>query len=103
MDEIKDAIIKNYKPYRIIDNRSCPSGIFCDLSGQHMNGNFICYHICISIVAVNVSITPSVVVKDDKYLELWVGASAFTELKDRALKIQSNKENKQWSATTPTG
>jgi hypothetical protein len=102
MNEIKNAIIKNYKPYRIINDRSCPGGIFCDLSGQHMSGNFICYYVCISIVAVNVNTTPSVTVKDDKYLELWISTNAFSELNDCATKIQSNKENKQWSATTPT-
>ena len=100
MEEIKTIIIKCYKPSRIADNRSCPKGIFCDLSGIHMFGNFTCYYICVSIVVVDVNMSPSTKVIDDKYLELWVCADAFAQLKNLAAEIQNNKENQEWSSQT---
>jgi hypothetical protein len=41
---------------------------------------------------------PSANIKDDKYLELWVSTDAFTQLKNRAIEIKTNKDNKTWSA-----
>lgn len=98
MEEMKAIIIKCYKPSRIINNRSCPQGVFCDLSGIHMIGTFTCYYICVSIVIVNIDMNPSANIKDDKYLELWVSTDAFTQLKNRAIEIKTNKDNKTWSA-----
>lgn len=100
MEEIKAIIIKCYKPSRIIDNKSCPQGIFCDLSSVRMFGNFTCYYICISIVVVDINMSPSTKVTDDKYLELWVCTDAFLQLKNRAAEIQNRKENKEWSSQT---
>jgi hypothetical protein len=100
MEDIKATVIKCYKPSRIIENRSCPRGIFCDFSGVHMNGTFTCYYICVSIVTVDINTSPSTKIVDDKYLELWICANAFTKLKDRAAEIQNNKENKEWSSQT---
>ena len=100
MEEIKAIIIKCYKPYRIVDNRSCPRGIFCDLSGVHLSGTFTCYYICVSSVMVDIQGNPITTVKDGKYLELWVSANAFLQLKNRALEIQNSKENREWSSQT---
>ena len=98
MEEIKATIIRCYKPSRIVDNRSCPQGLFCDLSGVHMNGNFTCYYICVSIVVVDIHSKPSTTVTDDKYLELWVSDDAFAQLKNKAVAVQNNKGNKEWSS-----
>jgi len=98
MEEIKSTIIKCYKPSRIIDNKNCPQGICCDLTGIRMNGIFTCYYVCVSIVNVDVKGQPSAKVVDDKYLELWVCSEAFARLKSRALEVQNSKENQEWSA-----
>jgi hypothetical protein len=98
MEEIKAIIIKCYKPSRIIDNRSCPNGITCDLTGIRMNRDFVCYYIVVSIVNVDLNAKPSTKVVDDKYLELWVCKEAFEQLRSKALEIKNNKENKEWSA-----
>ncbi len=97
MEEIKAIIIRCYKPSRIIDNKSCPNGIFCDLSGTLMRGNFVCFYICVSIVVVNINSSPSTQVTDEKYVELWVCNDIFYALKNKAAEIQS-KDNKQWSS-----
>jgi hypothetical protein len=97
MEEIKAIIIRCYKPSRIIDNRSCPNGIFCDLTGTIMRGNFTCFYICVSVVVVNINNNPSVQITDEKYVELWICSDAFAQLKNKAIEIQ-NKENKEWSS-----
>jgi hypothetical protein len=97
MAELKAIIIKCYKPSRIIDNRSCPNGIFCDLSGILMHGNFTCFYICVSVVAVDINGNPSTQVIDEKYVELWVSNDVFTQLKTKAIEIQNSKD-KEWSS-----
>lgn len=97
LEELKAIIIKSYKPYRIVNNRSCPGGIFCDLSGIHMIGTFTCYYICVSSVTVDIKSKPSTQVMDDKYVELWICANTFAQLKNRAEEIQ-NKESQEWSS-----
>ena len=98
MEELKTIIIKHYKPYRIINNKSCPQGIFCDLTSTRLAGNFTCYYISVSVVVVDVNARPSANVTDDKYLELWVCKDAFDQLKNKAAEIQKNKDNKEWSS-----
>lgn len=98
MEEYKAIIKRCYKPSRIIDNRSCPNGIFCDFTGVHMRGSFICYYICVSIVVVDINMKPSTRVTDDKFVELWISAEAFEQLLKRAKEIHANKENKEWSS-----
>jgi hypothetical protein len=101
MDEIKDIVIKCYKPSRIIDNKKCPQGITCDLTGIRMNGTFICYYICVSSVSVDINMKPSVNVVDDRYVELWVSKEAFDKLKAKAVEAQ-NKGSQEWSSQAIT-
>jgi hypothetical protein len=98
MEEIKATVIKCYKPTRIINNKSCPTGIFCDFTSTHMHNNFICYYICVSIIAVNMNQKPCSTVMDDKYLELWICKEAFEQLRNKTIEIQNNKENQEWSS-----
>jgi hypothetical protein len=97
MDEIKTIIIKCYKPSRIIDNKKCPQGITCDLTGVRMNGTFICYYVCVASVRVDINAQPSVNVMDDKYVELWISKEAFDKLKSQAAETK-NKGNQEWSS-----
>lgn len=97
-DDFKNSVIKNYKPYRIVDNRSCPNGIFCDLSGAHMYGTFTCYHITVSYISVDVNASVNVI--DDEYVELYVSDSVFASLRDKSEEIKKNKDAHIWSSET---
>jgi hypothetical protein len=101
MDEIKAIVIKCYKPSRIIDNKKCPQGITCDLTGVRMNGTFTCYYICVSFVSVDINMKPSANVIDDRYVELWVSKEAFDKLKAQAVEAQ-NKGSQEWSSQAIT-
>jgi hypothetical protein len=101
MDEIKAIIIKCYKPSRIIDNKKCPQGITCDLTGIRMGGTFTCYYICVSSVAVDVNAKPPVNIMDGRYVELWVSKEAFDKLKNQALEVK-NKGSQEWSSQAIT-
>ena len=100
MEDFKAIILKCYKPTRILPNRSCPQGIFCDLTGNHMHGNFTCYCVNVSEVSVNISLTPTATVTDHNYLELWIGSDAFEQLKTRAIDLRKNKEALVWSSSS---
>lgn len=100
MENIKATIIKCYRPTRITPGRQCPQGIFCDLTGRHLSGDFTCYNACVSIVAVDTNLTPAAKVMDPKYLELWISDTAFEQLKARAIELRKNKENQTWSSSS---
>ena len=98
MEDFKATILKCYRPTRILPG-SCPQGIFCDLTGSHLNGNFACYHVNVSEVSVDISLTPTARVTDRDYLELWVSNEAFEQLRARAIDLRKN-EAQTWSSSS---
>jgi hypothetical protein len=125
MVELGELVKKHYTPTKSPSNRLYPNGIYCDLSGNHLKGNYTFYHVAISKVQVQITgkqivcdkcKTPTLdssvpcskcghdgfsrhadTVVDDRYLELLVCNEVYENFKERAIALRQNPEAAEWS------
>jgi len=125
MNEIGELIKKKYKPFPMTQDRRCPKGIFCDLTGTKISAGII-YHCNIIKIDVHTSGMATTCEKcakptktpnqpcscghnsysksastniDEHWLELLLDEQTYEQFKKRAVKLRSS-EASQWSASS---
>jgi len=100
MEEIKGLVLKHYKPTPTTPGRVYPKGLFCDLSGTHLLGNFTVYFCNITQIDVALDRTPPMKILDNRHLELWICPAVFEQMKNRAVELHTIPEQTEWSSTS---
>ena len=97
LEKIKNAIKTHYKPTPLTQLRELPSGVFCDLTGEHLSGTFELYYTIISDISVKI---PDVITNDDRYLEFNMSSTVFNRIKEKAVQCRTSEAQK-WSLSQP--